>query len=229
MLLRLDTDAAGRWLPVVVEIDGEPGGAELVEALVAAQLVPAAQRAHVRLGRTGEALDTDRSLSSLGLRHGDRILSAPAPTVPGSTQAIVELVVGSGPDIGHVTAIPPDGLAVGRAAALTIDDPGLSREHFRIEWNGDALTIRDLGSRNGTFHAGVRVGGAAVVVDADLPIEAGGSLFRISTASDAEAPPHVTVLSGTALFSRAPRLLPPDAAATAARITAWPSPPSVRR
>jgi two-component system response regulator AtoC len=50
-------------------------------------------------------------------------------------------------------------LTVGRAddATLSIDDERVSRRHFSIAWRDGALSVRDLGSRNGTFVNGRRV------------------------------------------------------------------------
>ncbi|WP_394820693.1 sigma 54-interacting transcriptional regulator [Pendulispora albinea] len=58
----------------------------------------------------------------------------------------------------------------GTGAALTIADPLVSRVHAQLELGEDGVWVRDLGSRNGTFVEGVRVGfarvpsGGAVVV-----------------------------------------------------------------
>ncbi len=53
------------------------------------------------------------------------------------------------------------GLQIGRgpsaAAPFVIDDSEMSRAHVVFEGDADALTVRDLGSRNGTYVDGVRV------------------------------------------------------------------------
>jgi adenylate cyclase len=50
-------------------------------------------------------------------------------------------------------------LVVGRSAecALALSDPTVSRRHAELVGAHDHLTVRDLGSRNGTFRNGVRV------------------------------------------------------------------------
>jgi hypothetical protein len=45
----------------------------------------------------------------------------------------------------------------GTDTSIWIDAPGVSRHHARILIKGDEATIEDLGSKNGTYVAGVRV------------------------------------------------------------------------
>src|SRR5579862_4982497 len=49
---------------------------------------------------------------------------------------------------------------LGRSSANELcypEDAGLSRQHLALEKNGDGWTVRDLGSKNGTFVNGVRI------------------------------------------------------------------------
>lgn len=61
---------------------------------------------------------------------------------------------------------------VGRSAncVLRPSDPRVSGEHATIIWTGEAWSIRDLGSRNGTFVNGTRVeiGGATPLTPGDI-------------------------------------------------------------
>jgi two-component system, NtrC family, response regulator AtoC len=62
------------------------------------------------------------------------------------------LIVRQG-DSSDVVEIPSEGeIVIGRepGADLLIDDPHVSRKHARVRWEGPALTIEDLASRNGT-------------------------------------------------------------------------------
>lgn len=43
------------------------------------------------------------------------------------------------------------------AVDFCLSQPGVSRRHFQILWDGDGYLIRDLGSKNGTFINGERV------------------------------------------------------------------------
>ena len=48
-----------------------------------------------------------------------------------------------------------------------LDAAGVSRFHARIEINGDAATIEDLGSKNGTRISGERLAGRVSLRDGD--------------------------------------------------------------
>jgi serine phosphatase RsbU (regulator of sigma subunit)/pSer/pThr/pTyr-binding forkhead associated (FHA) protein len=53
-----------------------------------------------------------------------------------------------------------DRYTLGRSSANELcypEDAGLSRQHLALEKDGDAWTVRDLGSKNGTFVNGVRI------------------------------------------------------------------------
>ena len=66
---------------------------------------------------------------------------------------------------------------VGRSAAchVVIDDPRASAEHAAIAWSGDAWTVRDLGSLNGTWLDGRRlVAGERAPLHANARLAFGG-------------------------------------------------------
>ena len=50
----------------------------------------------------------------------------------------------------------PDTIIVGRGTASDwqLDDASLSRKHCQLKWSGQALTVEDLGSANGTRVSG---------------------------------------------------------------------------
>jgi transcriptional regulator of acetoin/glycerol metabolism len=51
-------------------------------------------------------------------------------------------------------------LVIGREGDLTVDDERASREHAELRRSGGRFTVRDLGSKNGTFVDGVLTEGA---------------------------------------------------------------------
>jgi len=66
---------------------------------------------------------------------------------------------------------------VGRDASadIQVNDSGLSRVHFAINWDGTTATLEDLGSTNGTKLAGRLV--KSQTLPADSSIEAGRTVF----------------------------------------------------
>ncbi|HPB51164.1 MAG TPA: sigma 54-interacting transcriptional regulator [Myxococcota bacterium] len=75
-------------------------------------------------------------------------------------------------------------LSVGssRENDLVLDDPGVSRHHFRIERTAEGWTIRDLDSTNGTTVDRVRVGEA--LLRSGSEIRAGRTVLRFFPMSD---------------------------------------------
>ena len=59
------------------------------------------------------------------------------------------------------------------AAGVWICDPSVSRQHARIVANGGDAVLEDLGSKNGSFHAGRRLDGPVPLRD--------GEAFRIGS------------------------------------------------
>jgi hypothetical protein len=85
-------------------------------------------------------------------------ISSQAPPASG-----VRLVAEGGPFDGRVFTLPPGLVTVGRAVDndLVFDDPSLSRKHARVHREGNRIEVEDLGSSNGSFVNGRRVGTGA--------------------------------------------------------------------
>jgi len=66
-------------------------------------------------------------------------------------------------------ALADGGNLVGRDpdAAITIDDPRVSRHHARIVVGRDRARLEDLGSKNGTWHNGRRISSREPLSDGD--------------------------------------------------------------
>ncbi|MEY4981071.1 MAG: hypothetical protein RL174_409 [Actinomycetota bacterium] len=94
---------------------------------------------------------------------------------------------------------------VGRDATadIQINDPGLSRQHFEIVWDGKSAGVRDLGSTNGTKVSGQTISSAAI--GTDTVINAGQSefIFRVianAVDSDVVSPGTNAANAGGDLF-----------------------------
>ena len=67
----------------------------------------------------------------------------------------------------------------GSDADITIADPGTSRKHVEILWDGERAMVRDLGSTNGSLLDGVRVPQAALSTDQTVVIGRTSIVFRV--------------------------------------------------
>jgi DNA-binding NtrC family response regulator len=119
--------------------------------------------------RTDGATTTRGTTTSTG-RESDVRLDAARPGL---------LLAWKPDDVAAADRAPVDAaLRVGRdqAAEWVVVDPQLSRIHFQVSREDDALAIRDLDSRNGTFVNGQRLHGVETLADQDV-IRAGRCVF----------------------------------------------------
>lgn len=72
-----------------------------------------------------------------------------------------------------------------RGADVVLEHPSVDVEHACIEVTAEGLALRDLGSRNGTFLNGRRVGSAGVLVKSDDQLTVGAVSLRIGIRSHA--------------------------------------------
>jgi serine/threonine protein kinase len=127
-----------------------------------------------------EKRPTDRYPSALALAEELTGLAASlggeAPTVAGEGVSGVFLVAAA---TGETVRLPTAGGVVGRSAQcdLCVPDPGVSRRHCRIRWEGDRVVVEDLGSSRGTRVNGRRVR-RAVLRDGD-ELAVGGQKYQI--------------------------------------------------
>ncbi|MBX3087771.1 MAG: DUF3662 and FHA domain-containing protein [Cryobacterium sp.] len=70
-------------------------------------------------------------------------------------------------------------LGRGAEADITIDDPGISRKHVEILWDGRRAQVNDLGSTNGTELDGRPVRKAALESDSIISIGKTRIIFRV--------------------------------------------------
>lgn len=92
------------------------------------------------------------------------------------------LSIARGSGAPFLVLLPASGaLRIGRdrQADLRITSPSLSRLHFVIEWSNEAPTLRDLGSKNGTFLEGAAIGDDATPFGAGAEARAGDVRFAL--------------------------------------------------
>ncbi|HEU0256887.1 MAG TPA: FHA domain-containing protein [Microbacteriaceae bacterium] len=102
-------------------------------------------------------------------------------TAPAATIGVARnLVITSGPKKGTTLELGREPITIGRAreSVLVLRDDYTSTHHARIMvWN-DTWMLQDLGSTNGTFLAGTRIG-TPTIVPLDTPIKVGMTTFEL--------------------------------------------------
>ncbi|MBB5122671.1 FHA domain-containing protein [Streptomyces eurocidicus] len=135
-----------------------------------------------------------------------------APLLSGDPEAAVRLHVVSGPDAGGVHLLHGGEVHVGRstAADVPLDDPDVSRLHCAVTLAEDGtVTVRDLGSTNGTALAGEEVAGEPVVLPSGELLRVGESVLSLHGAQDANPPVLPAVPDGEGHLRVGPVVTPP--------------------
>ncbi|MGO4342871.1 FtsK/SpoIIIE domain-containing protein [Pedococcus sp. 2YAF34] len=163
--------------------------------------------------------------AALVLTTADDPSLAAASTSSSRPRTPVTVAVTHGPDAGHVRELPVGRHLVGRspAAHLRLDDGGLSRLHAEIEVGPDGVTVRDLGSTNGSLLDGRRLGEVAVTFTAGSTLAVGASSLVLGVRPSIPAA-TVRRADGTRAVNRRPRVRD-DQAAPALALPTPPSPP----
>lgn len=89
------------------------------------------------------------------------------------------LIVLQGPKTGHIFPLTLPTLTIGRdpIADIVLTDPEVSRQHVRLTRTEAGYEIQDLGSTNGSFLNGQRLGGAAVLLKPEQEIVLGSGVM----------------------------------------------------
>ncbi len=128
---------------------------------------------------------------------GDTTLQVTAPPSPeAATTPPWQLTVRTGPDVGtHAVLAAGATVMIGRdpAAQLPLTDSRVSNQHASVTLDGGVVTVRDLGSANGTLLNGVPVRGR-VPVPSGAEIQVGESVLVATLGALTGSGPTPTVI-----------------------------------
>jgi len=124
----------------------------------------------------------------------------------------VNLVVFKKGDVGKRLSLPSNVTVIGRRSScdLQVPLPIVSRKHCQISEVDGQLRIRDLGSRNGTYLNGERVGEAVLEAGDSVRIGPLTFVFQINGEPETVTAPDVAKLRGSKKGSEEEALLPED-------------------
>lgn len=107
-----------------------------------------------------------------------------------------QLLVNQGPEPGKVYKLTSVSMTIGRdpMAEITIDDPEVSRRHARLIGTISGYRIQDLGSTNGTFVDGIRLGGEPLDLKIGQVISIGGGVILVYQGMVGDDEQSVTIL-----------------------------------
>jgi DNA-binding NtrC family response regulator len=120
------------------------------------------------------------------VQTGLAMASTRARTAP---RSYLVQILGPGATAHRPVALGARPITVGahRSCDLVLEDPQVSRKHAEIAAAPEGIRIRDLGSTNGTWWQGTRVGEA--IVPAGATVQFGATPVRISAADAPSLPP----------------------------------------
>lgn len=118
----------------------------------------------------------------------------------------------SGPDAGRVHPLSPGRHRIGREPGVAVQLRGVdvSRHHASLEVGSDAISVEDLGSKNGVFRGGAPLTGPTPLRHGDVIVVGGISLSVHHPGAQVDA---ALVRGGEPTVTRAPapeRPGPPD-------------------
>jgi pSer/pThr/pTyr-binding forkhead associated (FHA) protein len=118
-----------------------------------------------------------------------------------------QLRVHKGPEPGKVYQLTSVSITIGRdpMADITINDPEVSRQHARLIGTMSGYRIQDLGSTNGTFVEGERLGGEPAELQQGQIISLGSSVALVFQAQVDEEDQLATVVDRALLTPEPPQ------------------------
>jgi S-DNA-T family DNA segregation ATPase FtsK/SpoIIIE len=192
----------GQAQQVTIDLDERMPVGALLDGLIGRQVVPAGEQLVV--DRTGMPLRAREPVSTLGLRHGDR-LRVGSPTPPSSWRALIT----EGPHAGRSVSLTNGRHILGRDRSVQIPlarDGEASRQHAALDIAGSVVSLTDLGSANGTtVNAGPTLTGTAMLRSGDT-VRVGRTVLVLTATIPSE--PHLSPDATRVAFRRSP--LPPS-------------------
>ena len=202
---------------VDVEVDAPTGSTAgaLVAALADHLGLDVTRDKALTLAAGGVVVQPDALVGLPPLLDGAALAVHPRPSLPDNgirphvpARSPVVLAVLHGPDCGRVVDLGPGRHTIGRSqdADIRIDDPRLSRRHTEICVEADGVTLRDLGSTNGTRVDEEPLGDEPVPVTTASVIHLGDTMVALRRAGSIPAATTATG-EGTLAVNRRPRVL----------------------
>ena len=173
---------------------------------VQAELLGCTADAKVQLWSGARRLPAAALVGGPGLRTG-AVIGTTAPSESEPTAAALRVHVVGGPDAGRVVALPRGLLVVGRAPGcdLELSDPDVSRHHLAISVTRTAITVRDLGSTNGSRLENQQLEDEGSALAPEAYLRVGNSTLSVSGVSDPGAALRAGA-DGLRIVNRPPRL-----------------------
>jgi S-DNA-T family DNA segregation ATPase FtsK/SpoIIIE len=167
------------------------------------------------------------SFGSGGLRDGV-IVTFGARPCGSEVASYLELRVVAGPSSGAIHPLAMGTTSVGRGslARISLDDPGISRQHALLTVDSAGAKVADAGSTNGTTIEGAPLGRHPVPLQRGMRLRMGASTLTVAIPDVAPMSVQPTA-DGHQSFNRPPRLDAPDPTACRVRIV-LPAEPPVR-
>ncbi len=175
--LSVISDRTGEPIDLAIRADTAVTVAELRPALHALLGLPA----EFAIRSAGRRLGDDTTLGGPGLRAGCLLELGTVGDERQALSSALQLRVISGPDCGQVMPLQQGMQELGRAptADLRIADPELSRRHAELRVDRCTVTIRDLGSTNGSYLDGAPIGRSGRPLPIDRPVLIGNSVITV--------------------------------------------------
>ncbi|MEO6701087.1 MAG: FtsK/SpoIIIE domain-containing protein [Jatrophihabitantaceae bacterium] len=159
------------------------------------------------IASNGRPIPDHAALGEPSLRSGCTITLGTAGDRPPDLSSVLQLRVLAGPDCGGIVALRRGRQVIGRdrSADVRIDDPDVSRRHVELQVEVHGLSVRDLGSTNGTMINGRPNAGQPEPIEPGCLIGIGNSVLSVIAIPE---PPAATSPDGNGqlLVHRPPRI-----------------------